>query len=117
LKAWPAALLSDFASACPSASAYPVVLGAASAAHGLPLLPVCHGYLHGFAANLVSAALRLVPLGQSDGQIPNAQLQGIIADTAVSANSRALEDISNMTMMVDIASMRHETQYTRLFRS
>ncbi len=116
-KAWPAAALTSFVRACPDVTSYPVVVGVAGAAHDIAQGSLCHGYLHAFTANLVSAAVRLVPLGQTDGQIVMAALTDVIAKVAAGAQARAVEDISSMTLAVDIASMRHETQYTRLFRS
>lgn len=45
-----------------------MVVGAAAASHDILLDDTLHGYLHAFAANLASAAVRLIPLGQTDGQ-------------------------------------------------
>jgi len=74
-------------------------------------------YLAAFAANLVSAALRLVPLGQSQGQAVTAGLEPAVAETAAALVEARLEDLGTATAMMDFASMQHETQYTRLFRS
>jgi urease accessory protein len=74
-------------------------------------------YLHAGAANLINAAVRLIPLGQSDGQMALAALEGAVADTAVEVLQSGLADIGSAAFMIDIASMQHETQYTRLFRS
>jgi urease accessory protein len=76
------------------------------------------GYLHAFTANLISAALRSVPLGQTDGQLALAALQPIVqatADAAIAVES--LDEVGTATPLLDWCSMRHETQYTRLFRS
>ena len=97
--------------------AYPVAVGCAAAGHGIALTDVANGYLHAFAANLVSAAVRLVPLGQTDGQRILAGLERDVEDTAMRALSTGIEDVSTATLMVDICSMKHETQYMRLFRS
>lgn len=77
----------------------------------------CRAYLHGFAAALVSAAVRLVPLGQSDGLRALAALEGAIADVAAEVAVFDLADLGGAAWMVDVCSARHETQYTRLFRS
>ena len=74
-------------------------------------------FLHAVAANLVSAGVRLIPLGQTDGQRVLASLEPVIATTASRALGTALDDIGGATFRADIASMRHERQYTRLFRS
>jgi urease accessory protein len=115
-KSWPAPgieHLSDDAGPL----AYPVAVGVSAAAHGLPLRPVLHAYLHAFAANLVSAGVRLIPLGQSDGQRTLADLETAVAATAEVAEEGTLDELGACTFTADLCSMRHETQYTRLFRS
>ena len=69
------------------------------------------------SANLVSAGVRLVPLGQTDGQRAQAALEGPVRAATEQALSRPLEDLGTAAPMVDWTSMKHETQYTRLFRS
>jgi urease accessory protein len=106
------------ASSSPSAhGAYPVVVAAAAAWAGVPCLPALVAYLHAFAANLVSAGVRLVPLGQTAGQKALHDLEDIITKTATAAMDMPFEDIGAASPMIDWASMAHETQYTRLFRS
>jgi urease accessory protein len=97
----------------------PVVVGSAAAGHGLPLSTSLHGYLHGFSANLVSAGVRLIPLGQTDGQRVIAALERAIADTVshVLVLDHPLLHLASNTVLSDWCAMRHETQYTRLFRS
>ena len=97
--------------------AYPVAVGASAAAHGLPLAETAQAYTQAFAANLVSAAVRLVPLGQSDGLRALARLEPLIPRIVAAALACTLDDVGGATVAADIASMRHETQYTRLFRS
>jgi urease accessory protein len=96
---------------------YPVAVGVAAAAHQIPLSLALTAYLHAFAANLVSAGLRLVPLGQSDGQQAISELEPIIQHAVTAALQRPHTDIGSSTLLVDWASASHETQYTRLFRS
>ena len=96
---------------------YPLAVGAVAACHGVPLGLALPAYLQAWAANLVSAAVRLVPLGQTDGQRALAALEPVVAEVAASAPGCDLDDLGTATLMVDMASMRHETQYTRLFRS
>jgi urease accessory protein len=97
--------------------AYPIAVGAAAAVAGLPLLPALEAYLHALLANLVSAGVRLIPLGQTDGQKAIATLAPHCATLAEHARTAPLDDLATATLMVDWCSMRHETQYTRLFRS
>ncbi|MEO0615220.1 MAG: urease accessory UreF family protein [Pseudomonadota bacterium] len=110
---WPDAALE----ALPDDCAYPVAVGAVAAAHGVPERATLTGYGHAFVANLVSAAVRLVPLGQTDGQRITAQLELAVDAAVARAGETALDDLASATLASDIASMQHETQYTRLFRS
>jgi urease accessory protein len=97
--------------------AYPVAVGASAAVHGLPLVETAQAYLQAYVANLVSAAVRLVPLGQSDGLRVLARLEPLIPRVVAAALACSLDDVGGAAVASDIASMRHETQYTRLFRS
>lgn len=74
-------------------------------------------YLHAFAANLVSAGIRLIPLGQTDGQRALAALQPAVEDAVAAALATPLDEVGTAAAMVDWTSMAHETQYTRLYRS
>ena len=65
----------------------------------------------------MSAGVRLIPLGQTDGQRTVAALETTLAATVGRALAATLDDAGSATFRADIASMRHETQYTRLFRS
>lgn len=96
---------------------YPVAFGAAAGAWGIPANPAVSGYLHAFSANLVSAAIRAVPLGQTEGQQVLAKLEPVIFAVTAKAQSSGLDDLGSCCFLADIASMSHETQYTRLFRS
>jgi urease accessory protein len=115
--AWPCPMLTRLAAAWDGPLAYPVAVGLAAAGHHIPLEPTLTAFLHAVAANLVSAGVRLIPLGQTDGQRLLASLEPVIATTASRALVTALDDIGGATFRADIASMRHERQYTRLFRS
>ncbi len=112
-----ARLFHEFAGEENTSWPYPVVLGLAAAAHGLPVDAALHCFLHAFAANLISVAVRVVPLGQSDGQKVLAGLEPVIFEIAEEAEAASLDDLGTSTFLADIASMAHETQYSRLFRS
>ena len=99
------------------AIAYPVAVGALAAAHGVPEDDAALGLLHAFAANLTSAAARLVPLGQMACLRVLAGLAPLLATIAHDTATATLDDIGGACFRSDIASMRHETQYTRLFRT
>ena len=98
--------------------ALPVAVALAAAAHGIALEQALAGYLHAFTANLISAALRTVPLGQTDGQLALAALERAVNAAAQAAMVVAsLDEVGTGTPLLDWCSLRHETQYTRLFRS
>lgn len=96
---------------------YPVAVGLACAAHAVPEAAALTAYLQAFAANLVSAAIRTVPLGQNEGQSVLADLEPVIFGIVEEARVASLNDLGSSTFLADIASMTHETQYSRLFRS
>jgi urease accessory protein len=119
-QAWPAAELNALAVLCHQQEVEPahaVVVGVACAAHGLPLQPCVVAFLHGFAANLISAGVRLIPLGQTDGQRLTAALEDTILAVAADALAGSLDDLGTACPMIDLCAIAHETQYTRLFRS
>lgn len=98
--------------------ALPVAVALAAACHGIELGLALEGYLHAFTANLISAAVRAVPLGQSDGQMALAALERtvcLVVERAVAVTD--LDEVGTATPLLDWCSLRHETQYTRLFRS
>ncbi len=96
----------------------PVAVALAAAAHGVSLEQAIGGYLHAFTANLISAAVRTVPLGQSDGQLALAALESSVNTAAQAAMVvTSLDEVGTGTPLLDWCSLRHETQYTRLFRS
>jgi urease accessory protein len=116
---WPNERLAAAASIFPAGDAvtYPVAVALACGVHDIPLGPALNACLGGFLANLVSAAVRAVPLGQTDGQRVIAALSPLVEATARSASAATLDDLGGAAWRADIASMKHETQYTRLFRS
>jgi len=127
-RAWPHPLLDAFAARVIDESleanhahsgevAHCVVAALASAAHKVPLTPSLDAYLHAFAANLVSAGARLIPLGQTDAQIAIARLADPIHRIGALARKTPLDDLGTSAPGLELCSLLHETQYTRLFRS
>jgi urease accessory protein len=102
---------------CDGAIVYPVAVGLVSAAHAIPLAPTMHAFLHALTSNWISAGARLIPLGQTDSQRVLAVLEPVVVATAKRALQASLEDLGSANFRADLASQRHETQYTRLFRS
>jgi urease accessory protein len=115
--AWNCGSFDRLIACCETAIVYPVAVGMASAAHGIPLTPTIHAFLHAVTSNWISAGARLVPLGQTDSQRLLAELEPVVSETAKRALVASLDDLGSATFRADLASMRHETQYTRLFRS
>jgi urease accessory protein len=115
--AWNCDGLDRLISYCDGTIVYPVAVGLVSAAHAIPLAPTLHGFLHALVSNWISAGARLVPLGQTDSQRLLVLLERVVAATAQRALTATLDDLGSVTFRADLASMRHETQYTRLFRS
>ena len=97
--------------------AYPVAFGAACGAQGLSRLPCLEAFGLAFVQNLVSAAVRLGPIGQTDGQRLTASLVPALRDLAATAAHSSLDELGGCALRSDIAAMRHETLYSRLFRS
>ena len=117
-KAWPHPALDAAHERLSGELSLPVAVALAAANHGIALEPAIEGYLHAFAANLISAAVRTVPLGQSDGQVTLAALEETVLEAAHAAIIAAsLDEVGTATPLLDWCSLRHETQYTRLFRS
>ncbi|WP_407529883.1 urease accessory protein UreF [Methylobacterium oryzisoli] len=115
--AWPTPGLAALAAHLPGPVACPVAVGLAAGAHGIARPTLVTGYLTAFLQNLVSAALRLSPVGQSAGTRVVAALSPGIAAVAAEAGEASLDAIGAATLRLDLGSFRHETQYSRIFRS
>ncbi|WP_286175866.1 urease accessory protein UreF [Labrenzia sp. CE80] len=112
------ASLTDISSPnAPKSWPYPVAVGLTAAAWNLPTDATATGLLHAFSTNIISAAVRAVPLGQSDGQRVLAALEETIAEVTREALDAGLDELGTCSFLADIASMAHETKYSRLFRS
>jgi len=97
--------------------AFPVAIGMASAGHSIPLALTLDGYLFGLVQTLVSAAIRLAPIGQTAGVRVCAALTPTVREVALQALDQPLEAVGGATFRADLGSFHHENQYTRLFRS
>lgn len=115
--AWSNSRLEQIVATCNRAIAYPVAVGIVSAAHGISLQLTLHAFLHALVSNWISAGARLIPLGQTDSQRVLAALEPAVVAIGARAIDASLDDLGSATFRGDLASMRHETQYTRLFRS
>jgi urease accessory protein len=115
--AWNCGELERMVADCDGPIVYPVAVGLISAAHEIPLAPTLHAFFHAVVSNWISSGARLIPLGQTDSQRVLAMLEPVVAVTCNRALAATLDDLGSATFRADLASMRHETQYTRLFRS
>lgn len=97
--------------------AYPIAAGFACHAAGMDRSPALLAFLQGFANTLVSVAVRLVPLGQTQGLQAIRDLMPVVVTTAERAALSTLADLGSITLSSDIAAMKHETQHSRIFRS
>ena len=116
-QAWPCAALGELVQAWPGPVVHPIAVAVAAAGHGVPLASTLEAYSLAFVANLVSAAIRLGVIGQTDGQRVTASLITATGELAGIALALTLDDLGTAAFRSDLAAMRHETQYTRLFRS
>ncbi|MGT2485280.1 urease accessory protein UreF [Methylobacterium oryzae] len=115
--AWPCDALAALAEPLTGPVAYPVAVGLAAGAHRMAVGPVLAAYGLAFLQNLVSAALRAAPVGQAAGTRVVAALAPRIAGLADSAAEAGLDSLGTATLRLDLGSFRHETQYSRIFRS
>ncbi|MCP4318133.1 MAG: urease accessory protein UreF [Hyphomicrobiales bacterium] len=111
--AWPHPVAERLPRDCP----FPVAVGAICGAHNVPLEAALVAYLHAFVSNLIQAGLRLMELGQKDGVRLLAVIEPHIERIAERAAGSGLDDLGGPTILAEIVAMKHETQYSRLFRS
>lgn len=96
---------------------YPMAVGYAASRQGSDVDLTAALYLHAFASNLISVAVRAVPLGQTEGQRVLAALLPLCHQIAQDTGEATLDDLSSTAFLSDIAAMQHETLQPRIFRS
>ena len=119
-RVWPDSLierLSELVSDLRIAPVLSVVLGVRAAREKIPATLALPAFLQSYLANLVTAGVRLIPLGQTDGQLGIAELEPAVLAVVAQAGQATIHDLGSAGFMVDLASASHENQYTRLFRS
>jgi urease accessory protein len=119
-RVWPDPLierLSELLSELRVSPTLSVVLGVRTATQSIPATFALPAFLQSYLANLATAAVRLIPLGQTDGQLAMAELEPAVLAVAAQSEGATIHDLGSAAFMVDFASAAHETQYTRLFRS
>ncbi len=110
---WPHPALARLPEGC----AYCIAVGAVAGAHGIPLADALAAFLQSFAANLVQASIRLGVTGQTGAVATMAALEPLVLKVAGRAAISSLDDLGSAAVVSDIMAMKHETQYSRLFRS
>lgn len=100
-----------------SGLSYPVAAGRAARLAGFDRAMTAQMFLHSFVTSLVSVGMRLIPLGQTDGHVIIHALAPLCAEIAQETTSGDLDDMASTAFLGDIASMQHETQYARVFRT
>jgi urease accessory protein len=111
--AWPHPALGALPATCP----YPVAIGAVAGVHGVPLESGLAAFLQAFVSNQIQAAIRLSVIGQVDAMATLAALEPLIGETASRGAVSTLDDLGSSTIVAEIAAMKHETHYSRLFRT
>lgn len=94
-----------------------IAFGIAAASWQINLSDALLGYLHSWATNLITAGVKLVPLGQTAGQLLLLELHPHLIHAAEEIFALEDDNLSSCGWGLALASMAHETQYTRLFRS
>jgi urease accessory protein len=119
-RVWPDTLIESLSAQLSELKIVPVlslVLGVRAAREMIPAIFALPAFLQSYISNLVTAGVRLVPLGQTDGQLAIAELEPAVLAVAEKSHQATIDDLGSAAFMVDLASVSHETQYTRLFRS
>jgi urease accessory protein len=120
LRVWPDVALEKLSASLSERRVSPamaVLLGVRAARQGISRALALPAFLQSYLANLITAGVRLIPLGQTDGQLAIAELEESVLAASTQASECAIDDLGSAAFMVDFASMSHEIQYTRLFRS
>ena len=98
-------------------AAYPVAVGTAAQRMALPLEAALRFYLNAYVANLISAAVRFMPLGQTAGQQVIARLFAVVEATVAEALTATRDDFGTFVPSADLAAIEHETLQVRIFRT
>jgi urease accessory protein len=110
---WPTPVVQRLPENCP----YCIAVGAVAGGHAIPLEDALAAWLQAFSSNLVQAAIRLGVTGQAGAMQTMAALEPLVMATAKRAARSTPDDLGSATFLSDIMAMKHETQYSRLFRS
>ncbi|MCD8489627.1 MAG: urease accessory protein UreF [Desertifilum sp.] len=109
--------IADIFQACKRDCNYSIAYGIAAAYWEIPPDAAIVAYLQSWATNLMTAGVKLIPLGQTTGQQLLLNLHPTLLRVTPEILMLADEELSSFSWGLSLASMAHETQYTRLFRS
>lgn len=115
--AWPTDAVAQLRAVHDGPVTYPIAVGVTAGGHGVSLTDTTVAFLHAFSANLISAVVRLVPLGQTDGLHITSSIEPLLPGIAFEAMATPLDRLAVSTFFAETKSMQHEIQRTRLFRS
>lgn len=96
---------------------YTIAFGIAAANWEINPTAALLGYLHSWLSNLITAGIKLIPLGQTAGQLLLLDLQELLSTATAEIMNLHDDELSCCSWGLSLASMGHEQQYTRLFRS
>ncbi|TGQ74958.1 MAG: urease accessory protein UreF [Mesorhizobium sp.] len=111
--AWPKPVLRLLPDEC----AYCVAVGAIAGGNGIALQDAMAAFLQAFFSNLVQAGIRLGIIGQNEATARLAGFEPLALQTAARASRSSLDELGGCAFVSDVMAMKHETQYSRLFRS
>lgn len=97
--------------------AYSVAVGAVAAAHEVPVGDAVAAFLQAQISQLISVAIRLSVIGQTQGVALIAEIEADILGSIDAIERMGIDDLGSAAMIAETLSMRHETQYSRLFQS
>ena len=95
----------------------PIALALAAKNESIDQNLVVPAYLHSFCSNLISVAIRLVPIGQTDGQKTLRELSPLILDSVRSVAEVDIDDLGSKCFLSDVSAMQHEYLQSRVFKT
>ena len=95
----------------------PIALALAAKNESIDQNLVLPAYLHSFCSNLISVAMRLIPIGQTDGQKTLRELSPLILDSVRAVAKSDKDDLGSACFLSDVSAMQHEYLQPRVFKT
>ena len=95
----------------------PIALALAAKNENIDQNLVVPAYLHSFCSNLISVAMRLIPIGQTDGQKTLRELSPLISDSVRAVAKSDKDDLGSACFLSDVSAMQHEYLQPRVFKT